>query len=97
MFLAPHHVGHDGSSEARGPLLFSRFCNSFNSADFEATLCTQVARGGASPPWREDDRDGHFVFYLGENLTRRCEFPRLFDSLLQFLEPLCMDISFSCV
>ncbi|AQK96365.1 putative protein kinase superfamily protein [Zea mays] len=30
-----------------------------------------VARGGASPPWREDDRDGHFVFDLGENLTRR--------------------------
>ncbi|ONM40917.1 Serine/threonine-protein kinase AFC3 [Zea mays] len=30
-----------------------------------------VARGGASPPWREDDRDGHYVFDLGENLTRR--------------------------
>lgn len=70
MFLAPHHVGHDGSSEARGLLLFSGFFNSFNSADFEAMLCMQVARGGASPPWRKDDRDGHFVFYLGENLTR---------------------------
>ncbi|EMS66434.1 Serine/threonine-protein kinase AFC2 [Triticum urartu] len=31
----------------------------------------QVARGGASPPWRDDDRDGHYVFDLGENLTRR--------------------------
>ncbi|KAL6615477.1 hypothetical protein ACP70R_037747 [Stipagrostis hirtigluma subsp. patula] len=30
-----------------------------------------VPRGGASPPWREDDRDGHYVFDLGENLTRR--------------------------
>ncbi|KAF7029693.1 hypothetical protein CFC21_047309 [Triticum aestivum] len=30
-----------------------------------------VARGGASPPWRDDDRDGHYVFDLGENLTRR--------------------------
>ncbi|CAL4975516.1 unnamed protein product [Urochloa decumbens] len=31
----------------------------------------EVPRGGASPPWREDDRDGHYVFDLGENLTRR--------------------------
>ncbi|CAO2190875.1 unnamed protein product [Urochloa humidicola] len=30
-----------------------------------------VPRGAASPPWREDDRDGHYVFDLGENLTRR--------------------------
>ncbi|KAF8670925.1 hypothetical protein HU200_050192 [Digitaria exilis] len=30
-----------------------------------------VPRVGASPPWREDDRDGHYVFDLGENLTRR--------------------------
>ncbi|XP_039810193.1 serine/threonine-protein kinase AFC3-like isoform X3 [Panicum virgatum] len=30
-----------------------------------------VPRGGESPPWREDDRDGHYVFDLGENLTRR--------------------------
>jgi dual-specificity kinase len=30
-----------------------------------------VARGGASPPWRDDDRDGHYVFDLGENLNRR--------------------------
>ncbi|KAG2589727.1 hypothetical protein PVAP13_5NG383023 [Panicum virgatum] len=31
----------------------------------------EVPRGGESPPWREDDRDGHYVFDLGENLTRR--------------------------
>ncbi|KAF0930026.1 hypothetical protein E2562_027204 [Oryza meyeriana var. granulata] len=30
-----------------------------------------VARGGASPLWRDDDRDGHYVFDLGENLNRR--------------------------
>uniref|UniRef100_A0A0D9V2G1 Protein kinase domain-containing protein n=1 Tax=Leersia perrieri TaxID=77586 RepID=A0A0D9V2G1_9ORYZ len=30
-----------------------------------------VARGAASPPWRDDDRDGHYVFELGENLNRR--------------------------
>ncbi|WOL02980.1 hypothetical protein Cni_G11700 [Canna indica] len=28
-------------------------------------------RRGASPPWREDDREGHYVFDLGENLTPR--------------------------
>ncbi|WVZ63120.1 hypothetical protein U9M48_012780 [Paspalum notatum var. saurae] len=25
----------------------------------------------ASPPWREDDKDGHYVFAVGENLTSR--------------------------
>ncbi|TVU10545.1 hypothetical protein EJB05_44085 [Eragrostis curvula] len=29
-----------------------------------------VARN-ASPPWREDDKDGHYVFAIGENLTSR--------------------------
>ena len=26
----------------------------------------------AEPPWREDDKDGHYTFELGENLTPRC-------------------------
>ncbi|CAI9093050.1 OLC1v1028453C1 [Oldenlandia corymbosa var. corymbosa] len=33
-----------------------------------------VKGGGAqrgSPPWREDDKDGHYIFELGENLTTR--------------------------
>ncbi|XP_073007867.1 serine/threonine-protein kinase AFC3 isoform X2 [Typha latifolia] len=30
-----------------------------------------AARGAASPPWRDDDREGHYVFDLGENLTPR--------------------------
>ncbi|XP_039124858.1 serine/threonine-protein kinase AFC2 isoform X1 [Dioscorea cayenensis subsp. rotundata] len=30
----------------------------------------EVARN-ASPPWREDDKDGHYMFALGENLTSR--------------------------
>lgn len=25
-----------------------------------------------SPPWRDDDKDGHYIFELGENLTTRC-------------------------
>lgn len=32
-----------------------------------------VARNG-SPPWREDDKDGHFMFALGENITSRCNY-----------------------
>ena len=31
-------------------------------------LCRHV-----SPPKREDDREGHYVFNLGENLTPRCK------------------------
>ncbi|KAI3991712.1 hypothetical protein MKX01_038110 [Papaver californicum] len=30
----------------------------------------EVARNG-SPPWREDDKDGHYTFALGDNLTSR--------------------------
>ncbi len=26
----------------------------------------------ASPPWHEDDKDGHYMFELGENITSRC-------------------------
>jgi hypothetical protein len=25
-----------------------------------------------SPPWRPDDKDGHYVFAVGDNLTPRC-------------------------
>lgn len=30
-----------------------------------------VSRNG-SPPWRPDDKDGHYIFAIGENLTSRC-------------------------
>uniref|UniRef100_A0ACD5XPX9 Uncharacterized protein n=2 Tax=Avena sativa TaxID=4498 RepID=A0ACD5XPX9_AVESA len=33
-------------------------------------LSKGVARN-ASPPWRQDDKDGHYVFAVGENLTSR--------------------------
>ncbi|XP_022856390.1 serine/threonine-protein kinase AFC1-like [Olea europaea var. sylvestris] len=26
-----------------------------------------------SPPWRSDDKDGHYAFAIGENLTSRCK------------------------
>lgn len=43
-----------------------------------------VARND-SPPWREDDKDGHFMFALGENITSRCNYtlppPKMFSFL----------------
>ena len=32
-----------------------------------------VAQNG-SPPRRDDDKDGHYMFELGENLTSRCNY-----------------------
>lgn len=32
-----------------------------------------IARHG-SPPWRPDDKDGHYVFAIGEALTPRCKY-----------------------
>ncbi|KAI3970395.1 hypothetical protein MKX01_024042 [Papaver californicum] len=32
-----------------------------------------VVRNG-SPPWRDDDKDGHYVFAIGDNLTSRCNY-----------------------
>ncbi|KAK2388932.1 LAMMER-type protein kinase AFC2 [Trifolium repens] len=34
------------------------------------SLFKGVARNG-SPPWRDDDKDGHYMFELGDNLTSR--------------------------
>jgi hypothetical protein len=51
-----------------------------------------------SPPWRPDDKDGHYVFALGENLTPRCTFICLHWSLFidSFYLPLAAlgDVSF---
>ncbi|CAH9109881.1 unnamed protein product [Cuscuta epithymum] len=33
-------------------------------------IVKEVAQNG-SPPWREDDKDGHYMFELGENITSR--------------------------
>ncbi|KAL2897656.1 Serine/threonine-protein kinase AFC3 [Bienertia sinuspersici] len=34
-----------------------------------------------TPPRREDDREGHYVFSVGENLTPRCTFGRVLECL----------------
>ena len=85
------------SGRARFAREYSQICWVSGCADADlALLCTQVARGGVSPPWREDDRDGHYVFDLGENLTRRCERPDSLTLSLSSSSP-CAWIAFSCV
>ncbi|KAL5205352.1 hypothetical protein ABZP36_033561 [Zizania latifolia] len=36
-----------------------------------SSLLSKGVACNASPPWREDDKDGHYVFAIGENLTSR--------------------------
>ncbi|KAL4584871.1 hypothetical protein LXL04_009481 [Taraxacum kok-saghyz] len=40
------------------------------SDHISSPLVKRVARN-ASPPWRQDDKDGHYVFAIGDNLTSR--------------------------
>ncbi|XP_020597948.1 serine/threonine-protein kinase AFC1-like isoform X3 [Phalaenopsis equestris] len=47
----------------------------------------------ASPPWRADDKDGHYVFGVGENLTPRCTFGQVLECLdLERMEPVAIKI-----
>ncbi|KAJ4959668.1 hypothetical protein NE237_019578 [Protea cynaroides] len=47
------------------------FAPSWAPSDHTSSLFVKgVARNG-SPPWRDDDKDGHYIFALGENLTSR--------------------------
>nr|KJB06716.1 hypothetical protein B456_001G063800 [Gossypium raimondii]KJB06719.1 hypothetical protein B456_001G063800 [Gossypium raimondii] len=45
-------------------------CASTITTSSSVVLNGGVARNG-SPPWREDDKDGHYMFELGDNLTSR--------------------------
>ncbi|CAI0447429.1 unnamed protein product [Linum tenue] len=38
--------------------------------NYSSLFDKDVARNG-SPPWREDDKDGHYMFAIGDNLTSR--------------------------
>jgi len=51
------------------------FASSRQPSDHTSTsvFIKGVARNG-SPPWRDDDKDGHYMFSLGENLTPRCNY-----------------------
>ncbi|KMZ58784.1 hypothetical protein ZOSMA_7444G00010 [Zostera marina] len=47
----------------------------FNGASMDHTFSSmhynpRIYRN-PSPPWREDSKDGHYVFSIGENLTFR--------------------------
>eukprot|EP01018_Ginkgo_biloba_P011412 Gb_41360 [translate_table: standard] len=45
------------------------------SSDHSCSSASVYSKGvtarNASPPWRDDDKDGHYMFALGENLTPR--------------------------
>ena len=40
----------------------------------QASIFVKGLAQKGSPPWRDDDKDGHFMFALGENLTSRCNY-----------------------
>ncbi|PSR96728.1 Serine/threonine-protein kinase, partial [Actinidia chinensis var. chinensis] len=40
-------------------------------APSDQTLFVKGVTRNGSPPWREDDKDGHYVFALGDNITSR--------------------------
>ncbi|RVX04317.1 Serine/threonine-protein kinase AFC2 [Vitis vinifera] len=42
----------------------------------QASIFVKGLAQKGSPPWRDDDKDGHFMFALGENLTSRYKIHR---------------------
>lgn len=45
-----------------------------------SSLSHKKSNRNISPPRRDDDANGHYVFELGENLTRRCKDLTIFAS-----------------
>lgn len=57
-------VGDDAS------LAFSMTSSGHSSSTFIVKETIRID----SPPMREDDKDGHYTFVVGENLTSRCNY-----------------------
>ncbi|CAI0450816.1 unnamed protein product [Linum tenue] len=53
--------------------------------NYSSLFDKDVARNG-SPPWREDDKDGHYMFAIGDNLTSRCKYTFLHLYLLMVMK-----------
>ena len=53
---------------------------------YSSMFYRELPRNG-SPPWRPDDKDGHYVFAIGENLTPRCKNLQLFTG---FTSSICI-------
>ncbi|KAL8111565.1 hypothetical protein AgCh_019323 [Apium graveolens] len=49
---------------------FTSFSSGIPTENTNSLSLKEVARND-SPPWREDDKDGHYVFAVGDNLTSR--------------------------
>lgn len=54
-----------------------------------------------SPPWRPDDKDGHYVFAIGEALTPRCKYKNrnllLLLANLEILSEACVKCATSII
>ncbi|GLJ32595.1 hypothetical protein SUGI_0655800 [Cryptomeria japonica] len=59
-----------GSGHHGAPSYYHHNCSS------SSLYSKRVTARNASPPWREDDKDGHYMFALGENLTPRYKIVR---------------------
>lgn len=42
--------------------------------DHPSSLFVKGFNRNGSPPWREDDKDGHYMFEIGDNITSRCNY-----------------------
>lgn len=58
---------------AQGVANFTSFSTGAPTENTNSLSLKGVARHD-SPPWREDDKDGHYVFAVGDNLTSRCNY-----------------------
>lgn len=58
-----------------------------------------LLRRHVSPPKRDDDREGHYVFNLGENLTPRCNsnFCFIVFSILLFVLGPSLQLSYAVI
>ena len=64
-YLAPLGLPHGQATQPQQVALPPALPNS--------NYAPQPSSHAASPPWRADDKDGHYVFELGDNLTPRCK------------------------
>lgn len=56
--------------------------------DQSSSLFVKGMTRNGSPPWREDDKEGHYMFEIGDNLTSRCNYPYYHKNML-FLSLFC--------
>lgn len=62
----------NGSGNGNGiPSSAGASSSSYHYCSSSSLYSKRVTARNASPPWRDDDKDGHYMFALGDNLTPR--------------------------